>query len=81
MLALADSFRRLQSGRKTDPLPQTSAATVLVVKGLVNDRMRAAEPERRFPGFTDVGVLAQRIVELWSEDASALNGVRVPLGG
>ncbi len=81
MLALADSFRRLQSGRKNDPLPQTSAATILVVKGLVNDRMRAAEPDRRFPGFTDVGVLAARITGLWSEDAAALNGVRIPLTG
>jgi NAD(P)-dependent dehydrogenase (short-subunit alcohol dehydrogenase family) len=81
MLALADSLRRLQSGRKKDPVPQTSAATILVVKGLVNDRMRAAEPDRRFPGFTDVGVLASRVAGLWSEDAAALNGVRLPLAG
>ena len=44
MLALADSLRRAQSGRKENPLPQTSAATILVIKALVDDRMRAAVP-------------------------------------
>ena len=53
-LALADSFRRLQSGRADDPLPQTAAATVLVVKALVHDGLRAAKPEATFPGYTDV---------------------------
>ncbi|MGS0687521.1 SDR family NAD(P)-dependent oxidoreductase [Nakamurella sp. GG22] len=79
MLALADSFRRAQSGNKEQPVPQTSAATILVIKALVTDRMRAEAPERKFPGFTDVADLAARIVGLWSEDAAALNGVRLPL--
>ncbi len=79
MLALADSFRRAQSGNKEQPVPQTSAATVLVIKALVTDKMRAEAPERKFPGFTDVADLAARIVGLWSEDAAALNGVRIPL--
>ena len=79
MRALADSFRRSQSGRKDDPLPQTSAAVILVVKALVDDAMREATPERKFPGFTDVQDLATRIVELWSADAANLNGARIPL--
>ena len=70
MLALADSFRSTA---------QNSAATILVIKALVDDRMRAESPERTFPGFTDVKDLAARIVGLWSSDASALNGVRIAL--
>ncbi len=81
MRALADSFRRLQSGRKDHPLPQTSAATILVVKALVDDAMRAAAPERKFPGFTDVNDLAEKIVWLWARDAAELNGARIPLTG
>lgn len=79
MLALADSLRSKQSGRKEDSTPQTSAATILVIKALVDARMRAAAPERRFPGFTDVEDLAARIVGLWSSDATALNGARIAL--
>ena len=79
MRALADSFRRFQSGRKDNPLPQTSAAVILVVKALVDDAMREAAPERKFPGFTDVQELAGRIVALWSADAAELNGARIPL--
>ena len=81
MLALADSLRRAQSGRKERPLPQTSAATILLIKALVDDGMRAASPERKFPGFTDVNDLAARIVGLWSSDAADLNGTRIALGG
>ena len=79
MRALADSLRRSQSGRKDNPLPQTSAAVILVVKALVDDDMREAAPERKFPGFTDVQDLATRIVALWSADAAELNGARIPL--
>ena len=79
MLALADSFCRAQSGRPDNPTPQTSAATILVIKALVDARMRAAAPDRRFPGFTDTEDLASRIVALWSDDAAAVNGARVAL--
>jgi hypothetical protein len=79
MRALADSLRRSQSGRKDSPLPQTSAAVILVVKALVDDDMREAAPERKFPGFTDVQDLAAQIVALWSRDAAGLNGARIPL--
>jgi len=81
MLALADSLRRLQSGLKQDPVPQTSAATILVIKALVDDRMRAESPDRTFPGFTDVTDLAGHIVGLWSTDAAELNGARIALDG
>ena len=78
-LALADSFRRLQSGRKDDPLPQTAAATVLVVKALVHDGLRAAKPDATFPGYTDVRDLADSIAGLWDADASDVNGRRLVL--
>ena len=70
MLALADSFR---AGAPD------AAATILVIKALVDDRARAQAPERKFPGFTDVNELAARIVGLWSMDAQACNGARIPL--
>jgi NADP-dependent 3-hydroxy acid dehydrogenase YdfG len=78
-LALADSFRRLQSGRKDDPLPQTAAATVLVVKALVHDGLRAAKPEATFAGYTDVSDLAESIAGLWDADAAQVNGRRLVL--
>jgi len=81
MLALADSLRRQQSAHKENPVPQTSAAAILVIKALVDDRMRAESPERKFPGYTDVDDLAARIVGLWSTDAVELNGARIALGG
>src|SRR6478609_3020668 len=71
MLALADSFRA------TAP---DAAATILVIKALVDDRMRANAPTRKFPGFTDVNDLAARIVGLWSMDAQSCNGARIALG-
>ena len=70
MLALADSFR---AGAPD------AAATILVIKALVDDRMRAQAPDRKFPGFTDVHDLAARIVGLWSMDAQACNGARIAL--
>jgi len=70
MLALADSFRATAPG---------SAATILVIKALVDERMRAQAPHRKFPGFTDVDDLAARIVGLWSMDVQACNGARIAL--
>jgi NADP-dependent 3-hydroxy acid dehydrogenase YdfG len=70
MLALADSFR---AGAPD------AAATILVIKALVDDRARAQAPARKFPGFTDVNELAARIVGLWSMDVQACNGARIPL--
>jgi 3-oxoacyl-[acyl-carrier protein] reductase len=60
--------------------PETGpAAVVLVVKALVDSAMRAASPERKFPGFTDVAALGQTVVGLFSTPAGQLNGARIVL--
>lgn len=66
-LAVADAF--------ADDASQ-GAAVVLVVKALVDDAMRAAAPQRNFPGFTDVSLLAQEFLALFSHPADGLNGSR-----
>lgn len=84
-LAVADGFRR--SGALgpagTDPGAgpdrQHSAAVVFVVKALVDSRMRAASPDRTFPGFTDVEDLAAAAVGLFTTPAAELNGRRLLL--
>jgi NAD(P)-dependent dehydrogenase (short-subunit alcohol dehydrogenase family) len=53
-----------------------STANILVVKALVNEAMRAANPDKKFPGFTDVDDLAAAIEGLWNTDA---NGTRMDL--
>lgn len=78
-LAVADGFRRDQSGHKEHPVEQHSAAVVFVVKALVDDAMRAAAPERKFPGYTDVADLAAAVVRLFDTPAGELNGRRLPL--
>lgn len=79
-LAVADGFRRDQSGRKDNPTEQHSAAVILVVKALVDPAMRAKSPERSFPGFTDVEDLAAAAVGLFTSPAAELNGRLLPLG-
>lgn len=74
MLALADSFRT-----SADPTADGAAAVIFVIKALVTEQMRTQSPQRRFPGFTDVTDLADRIVELWAADAPDLNGARITL--
>jgi NADP-dependent 3-hydroxy acid dehydrogenase YdfG len=69
--ALADSFGKLQKDSVA-----TAAATTLVVKALVHDAMRAADPDKTFPGFTDVADLAAETVALWALDAATANGLR-----
>lgn len=86
-LAVADGFRRAQSGSAGKPnapteqpgTEQHSAAVIFVVKALVDATMRAAHPERRFPGFTDVEELAAAVVGLFEQPAAALNGQRILL--
>jgi 3-oxoacyl-[acyl-carrier protein] reductase len=68
MRALADSLRSAGND---------SAATIFIGKALVDAEQRAASPERRFSGFTDVEDLATRVVQLWSQDAESLNGARI----
>lgn len=68
MQAVADSFRRKQSGRKTDPLPQTSAAVTFVITAIGDQ-----------DGFTTPDTIAQRVVGLFEQDAAVLNGTRIDL--
>ena len=69
--ALADSFAKEQKDSGV-----TAAATTLVVKALVHDAMRAADPDKTFPGYTDVADLAAETVALWTLDAATANGLR-----
>lgn len=66
--ALADSFGKVA--------PDGAAATTLVVKALVHDALRAADPSKTFPGYTDVADLAAETVALWSLPAAEANGLR-----
>jgi len=75
MLALADSFRQ-NGGQDSSAGP---AAVIFVIKALVTEQMRQDSPHRRFPGFTDVTDLADRIVALWSGESTGLNGARIRL--
>ncbi|GAA4040239.1 SDR family oxidoreductase [Arthrobacter methylotrophus] len=90
-LALADGFRRDQSGKpgnpsnpgnpenNDEPTEQHSAAVVFVVKSLLDAAMRKAHPERKFPGYTDVDDLATAAVGLFDKPAAELNGQRLLL--
>ncbi|MET4095859.1 SDR family oxidoreductase [Arthrobacter sp. UYCu712] len=88
ILAVADGFRRDQAaaapaagaGSSGVPAGQHSAAAIFVVKALVDARMRAKSPERKFPGFTDVEDLAAAAVGLFTTPAAELNGQRLLLG-
>ena len=68
MQALADSFG--DSG---------AAAVTLVVKALVTPQMREAQPDRTFPGFTDVADLGAEIARVVGTAGAELNGARLPL--
>ncbi|MBM7516143.1 SDR family oxidoreductase [Nocardioides nitrophenolicus] len=67
-LALAHAFGR--SGGE-------AAATILVVKALLDDAMRAARPGAAFDGFTHVDDLAETIAGLWDRPSAELNGERL----
>lgn len=77
--AVADSFRKAQSGRKVDPLPQRAAAVTFVIKALVTDEQKNAEPTRPFAGYTNVTQVAVAAVGLWGGDAATLNGAKISL--
>ncbi|MFI9308635.1 SDR family NAD(P)-dependent oxidoreductase [Streptomyces triculaminicus] len=70
-LALADSFRKA-GGDDAPP----AAATVLVIKALVHDAMRAERPNAKFAGFTDAKDLAEAIAGVWEMPAQEVNGTR-----
>lgn len=73
-LALADAFRKAGAGGDEGP---GAAATVLIVKALVHDEMRAQRPNARFAGFTDVVDLAEAAAALWDRPAEEVNGTRL----
>ncbi|GAB3555329.1 SDR family oxidoreductase [Arthrobacter tumbae] len=54
-----------------------AAASIVVVKALLDNKMRAESPERRFPGYTHVRDLAATLAGLFGQDAAAINGQRV----
>jgi NAD(P)-dependent dehydrogenase (short-subunit alcohol dehydrogenase family) len=70
-LALGDSFHKLSGAEGP-----TAAATVLVIKALVHDGMRAERPQSKFAGFTDVRDLAEAIAGQWNRNAHDVNGTR-----
>ncbi|WP_344022332.1 SDR family NAD(P)-dependent oxidoreductase [Streptomyces luteireticuli] len=70
-LALGDAFRK--AGGEDGP---KAAATVLIIKALVHDAMRAERPNAKFAGFTDVTDLAEAIVGVWDKPAQEVNGTR-----
>ncbi|MFI9202680.1 SDR family NAD(P)-dependent oxidoreductase [Streptomyces sp. NPDC053048] len=71
-LALADSFRKA-GGEDAPP----AAATILVIKALVHDAMRAERPNAKFAGFTDAKDLAEAIAGVWEKPAQEVNGTRL----
>lgn len=71
-LALGDAFRK--AGGESGP---RAAATVLVIKALVHDAMRAERPNAKFSGFTDAAELAEAITGLWEKSAEEVNGKRL----
>ncbi|MEU4213192.1 SDR family NAD(P)-dependent oxidoreductase [Streptomyces sp. NPDC026206] len=71
-LALGDSFRKA-GGDDAPP----AAATILVIKALVHDAMRAERPNAKFAGFTDAKDLAEAIVGVWEKPAQEVNGSRL----
>jgi 3-oxoacyl-[acyl-carrier protein] reductase len=74
----ADGGRHLSYEQSGDAA-QHSAAVVLVVKALVDGAMRSRQPERKFPGYTDVEDLAAAVVGLFGKPAAELNGQRMLL--
>ncbi|UED82801.1 SDR family NAD(P)-dependent oxidoreductase [Streptomyces profundus] len=72
-LALADDYRKAAAEGARPP----AAATVLVVKALVTEAMRAQKPKARFAGFTDVHDLADAVSRLWTTPTEEVNGNRL----
>lgn len=70
-------MRSVAQGFAKDGSP--AAAVVFAVGSLVDERMRAASPEKTFASATDVRTLADAVVALWDAPASELNGTRVVL--
>lgn len=59
--------------------PSRAAAAIVVVKALLDEKMRAESPDRRFPGYTHVRDLAAAMTGLFAEEAASINGQRLNL--
>jgi NAD(P)-dependent dehydrogenase (short-subunit alcohol dehydrogenase family) len=65
-----------------DELAETGGtANILVVKAIVTDETRAANPDKAFKTFTDASHMADAIAFLCSDSAAKMNGQRVSLHG
>jgi len=64
-LAVADSFTESEA-----------AATIVQIKALLTDQMKADRPDRTFPGYTHVDDLAVELAGLFEAPAAELNGAR-----
>lgn len=71
--AVAQEFAATESGESR------AAASIVVVKALLDDRMRAEKPERRFPGYTHVRDVAATMTGLFEREAADINGQRLHL--
>ncbi len=80
MRSLAASFAtQAQTAGPGHPV-RCSAAVILVIKALVDQAMRDTAPQKKFDGFTDVALLADRIVAVFTDDPRLVNGTRIPVG-
>lgn len=73
---VAAGFNSAQSANKANPVPQRAAALTWVIKAFVDDAARAANPQKAYPGFTDVKALGAAAIELFTADAALINGTR-----
>ncbi|AJT40796.1 SDR family oxidoreductase [Psychromicrobium lacuslunae] len=81
-LAIAQGFGKAAEAEQLGEAATTAgqaAAVILRVKSLLTDEMRAAQPERRFPGYTHVDELAARIRTLFEQPAEQLNASVIDL--
>ena len=56
-----------------------AAAVTLVVKALLTPQMREEQPDRTFPGYTDVADLGAEVARVVGSREEGLNGARLPL--
>lgn len=72
--AVAREFAGGHSGQGSQ-----AAASILVVKALLDEKMREENPERRFPGYTHVHDLAAAMTGLFGREPVEVNGQRLIL--
>lgn len=77
--AIADDYRKAQSGNRDESEPQRAAAIRFVITSFVTPDMRAANPDKLYSNFTPVAEFANAVAALWAKPASELNGARISL--